>query len=607
MNADRLLALYEKVAGAPDAVPRLRRFVLDLAVRGKLVPQDGGDEPAEELLKRIAAEKARLVKAGEIRKPKPTEPIEPDDVPYHLPRSWRWVRLSDILTKLTDGTHHSPPNGPEGEFLYITAKNIKDDGVKLDDVSYVSSKVHEEIYARCNPEPGDILYIKDGATTGIVTVNDLEEPFSMLSSVALLKLPPCIFNHLIVVFLRSPFFYEQMRSFMKGAAITRVTLKRMGPALLPLPPLAEQHRIVAKVEELMALLDRLEAARAAREATRDRLTAASLARLTAPAAAPDAPPPSGQPEPGAASDTATSDKPAKDFPAHARFALATLPALTTRPDQIKPLRQAILNLAVRGKLVEQDPADEPASELMGRMVKERAETVARRKIRGATPPKAPSAVKEGFRLPASWGFSALGQIALITDPNPSHRYPDYSGGTVPILSTREFAGDDGWNPETAKLTTQAFWEYQKEICDFAKGDIIFARKGRLGLPRFLPPFEKFTFSHTLFSIKPMAGLDPSYLRWLLRRDEVVAWLTNEMNQNTGVPTLGKAKTERLPIPLPPLAEQHRIVAKVDALMALCDRLEAALTTTDTTRARLLEALLHEALEPASTDAMEAAE
>jgi type I restriction enzyme, S subunit len=157
------------------------------------------------------------------------------------------------------------------------------------------------------------------------------------------------------------------------------------------------------------------------------------------------------------------------------------------------------------------------------------------------------------------------------------------------------------------LTTEAFWQFQREICDFAEGDIIFARKGRLGLPRYLPNLDRFTFSHTLFVLKPMTGLDPAYLLWLLRRDEVVEWLTNEMNQNTGVPTLGKAKTETLPIPLPPLAEQHRIVAKVDALMALCDRLEASLTATATTRRRLLDALLAEALMPTEDRELEAAE
>jgi type I restriction enzyme, S subunit len=142
---------------------------------------------------------------------------------------------------------------------------------------------------------------------------------------------------------------------------------------------------------------------------------------------------------------------------------------------------------------------------------------------------------------------------------PADRFQD--DGSLPILSTREFSGDDGWNPGTAKLTTEAFWQFQREICDFAEGDSIFARKGRLGLPRYLSNLDRFTFSHTLFVLKPMTGVNPAYLLWLLRRDEAVEWLTNEMNQNTGVPTLGKAKTERLPNPLPPLAEQHRIVAR----------------------------------------------
>jgi type I restriction enzyme S subunit len=280
MNAEGLLAYYERIADAPDAISRLRRFVLDLAVRGKLVPQDPGDEPASELLKRIATEKVRLLKKGQIRGLSPMN-VEGDEPPFSLPSSWRWVRLGDVLTKLTDGTHHSPPNEPSGDFRYITAKNIKDDGVSLADITYVSRKVHDEIYSRCNPEKGDILYVKDGATTGIVTINDINEPFSMLSSVALLKLPSCLFNRLIVVFLRSPFFYDQMRGFMKGAAITRVTLKRMAPALVSLPPLAEQHRIVAKVDELMALCDRLEASLAPGEDTRCRLLDALLAEALA--------------------------------------------------------------------------------------------------------------------------------------------------------------------------------------------------------------------------------------------------------------------------------------------------------------------------------------
>jgi type I restriction enzyme S subunit len=275
---DRLPALTAR----PCQINQLRQTVLNLAVRGKLVPQDPGDEPASELLKQIATEKARLVKSGEIRNfPAPLN-VKNDEQPFDLPGGWRWVRLSDVLTKLTDGTHHSPPNEPFGDIKYITAKNIKDEGASLADVTYVSRKVHEEIYSRCNPAKGDILYIKDGATTGIVTINDLEEPFSMLSSVALLKLPSCLFNRLIVMFLRSPFFYDQMRGFMKGAAITRVTLKRMGPALVPLPPLAEQHRIVARVDELMARCDQLEASLTTADEARSCLLDALLAEALTP-------------------------------------------------------------------------------------------------------------------------------------------------------------------------------------------------------------------------------------------------------------------------------------------------------------------------------------
>ena len=123
--------------------------------------------------------------------------------------------------------HHSPPNGPSGDFMYVSAKNIKQDGIKLDSITYVTKEVHDEIYSRCNPSYGDVLYIKDGATTGIATINQLTEPFSMLSSVALLKPSEAIFNRYLLWAMRSPFFYQETRGAMKGAAITRVTLSVM--------------------------------------------------------------------------------------------------------------------------------------------------------------------------------------------------------------------------------------------------------------------------------------------------------------------------------------------------------------------------------------------
>ena len=181
-----------------------------------------------------------------------------EEKPFELPEGWEWVRLNQVLPKITDGTHHSPTNTESGEFLYISAKNIKNEGVLLSNATYVSKEVHDEIFARCNPETGDILYIKDGATTGVTTINNLADPFSMLSSVALLKILPRLNNNQFILnTLRSPMFYESMRKGMTGVAITRVTLKKLELASLPLPPLAEQQRIVAKVDELFALCDQL--------------------------------------------------------------------------------------------------------------------------------------------------------------------------------------------------------------------------------------------------------------------------------------------------------------------------------------------------------------
>lgn len=262
---------FDTLYHTPQAIDNLKKNILNEAVRGRLVPQNPNDEPASELLKKIEAEKERLYEEGEIRKPKKLPPVKDDEIPFEIPESWEWCRLGNATTKITDGTHHSPQNTEEGDFLYITAKNIKDDGVLLNDISYVTKEDHEEIYNRCNPEKGDILYIKDGATTGVTTINDLEEPFSMLSSVALIKTSEIMHNPYFVYFFRSGFYYSQMRGEMTGAAITRVTLTKLNNAIMAIPPLEEQHRIVQRIEELFAICDRFKAQLEQRQNVNERL------------------------------------------------------------------------------------------------------------------------------------------------------------------------------------------------------------------------------------------------------------------------------------------------------------------------------------------------
>ncbi|MCS3895143.1 type I restriction enzyme S subunit [Bradyrhizobium japonicum USDA 38] len=568
---------YEKIADAPAAIGCLRGFILDLAVRGKLVSQDPNDEPASTLLKQIATEKARLVKAGDIRKFVEPISIPSEEHPFELPRNWQWARLGDLLTKLTDGTHHSPPNGPTGDFKYVTAKNIKNDGVLLDDITYVSREVHEEIFARCNPEKGDILYIKDGATTGVVTVNDLDEPFSMLSSVALLKLPTCLLNRLVLLFLRSPFFYDQMRGFMKGAAITRVTLKRMGPALFPIPPLAEQRRIVNKVDELMGLCDRLEAAHIGREAVRDRLAAASLVRLNA-------------------TDPQT-------FQADAHFTLGALSALTTRPDQIKALRQTILNLAVRGKLVPQ-AGDEPASKLLKRIAEEIAAYAKAHRL-GQSHAKLIVDDDLPFATPNGWEWTRLCALfKAITDGD--HQPPPKADKGVAFLTIGnvttgrlDFTG--------CRLVPKTYFKTLPPYRTPAKGDILYTVVGATyGRPALVETDRAFCVQRHIAILKPVEAMSLRFLMVLLASPLIYDQATRSTT-GTAQPTIALRPLRNFLAPVPPLPEQHRIAAKVDELMALCDRLEASLTASAGTRRRLLDALLAEALTPADAGELEAAE
>ena len=171
--------------------------------------------------------------------------------PVENEKGWEIKSLKDVCTKITDGTHNSPKSYATGTYMYITAKNIKKDGFDMCNITYVLEDVHRSIYSRCNPVFGDILYIKDGATTGIAMINTLNEEFSLLSSVALLKCDKSIISN---VYLRDVLnfstLYKEIRENMGGAAITRLTLKKIESINIPLPPLSLQQEFASKIEAI---------------------------------------------------------------------------------------------------------------------------------------------------------------------------------------------------------------------------------------------------------------------------------------------------------------------------------------------------------------------
>ncbi len=564
MTPDRLLAYYDRIADAPDAIARLRRFVLDLAVRGKLVAQAAGDEPGAALLKQIAAEKARLAKIGAIKKPKPLPVV--DAPPFDVPSQWCWTRIREISSDRGQAE-------PTTDFTYIDVTAIdKENGVvgdpKIITVSDAPSR------ARKITRKGDVLYscVRPYLLNVAVIEDDFDPAPIASTAFAVVNGHGLVVPRYLWIALRSPFMVECVEASMRGQAYPAINDGDFALLPIPLPPLAEQHRIVAKVEELMALCDRLEAGRAAREAARDRLAAASLARLNTP-----------DPDPAT-------------FIPHARFTLNTLPALTTRPDQIKPLRQTILNLAVRGKLAEQNPTDEPATDLLKRIAKIRTGPHAAKEARRNGKADV-SSLRSDMPLPVGWRWTNIDETALSMRYGTSTKC-EYATPGVPVLRIPNVS--DG----VVSLDDIKFGPLSEgEIRDLAlnTGDLLMIRSngsldivGRAAV--VTSEADGMAFAGYLVRLRlSLANTKPEYIWLALNSTDVRDQIERPIRSAVGLKNVNLSEFGALTFPLPPLAEQARIVAKVGALMALCDRLEAALTTGAATSRRLLDALLQEAL------------
>lgn len=180
--------------------------------------------------------------------------------PVENEKGWEVKKLGEVCLKINDGTHNSPQNYTKGDYMYVTAKNIKKDGIVLDDITYIDAATHKSIYERCNPQYGDVLYIKDGATTGIATINTIKGEFSLLSSVALLKPGESVLNYYLKAVLNNSSMYTAIRSNMGGAAITRLTLSKINAISIPLPPLSLQQQFASRIEQIESQKQQVQAA-----------------------------------------------------------------------------------------------------------------------------------------------------------------------------------------------------------------------------------------------------------------------------------------------------------------------------------------------------------
>lgn len=260
-NFEPLIAEYDKLEQQAkkldgEIFDKLKKSILQYAIRGKLVPQDSSDEPASVLLSKIKAEKEKLIKEGKIKKEKPLSPITDSEKPFDIPDSWQWVRLGELATKFTDGTHSTPKYVLAG-VPFLSVKDMSRGFLDFSNTKFISEEEHEILYKRCNPEKGDLLITKVG-TTGIPVIVDTDKQFSLFVSVALMKFSK---RYLDVNFLKelinSPLVQQQAQENTRGVGNKNWVLDDIRNTIVPLLPLNEQKRIVARIEQLFAEIDKI--------------------------------------------------------------------------------------------------------------------------------------------------------------------------------------------------------------------------------------------------------------------------------------------------------------------------------------------------------------
>ncbi|EGQ9881240.1 restriction endonuclease subunit S [Vibrio vulnificus] len=554
-------------------VKKLRELILELAVRGKLVPQDPNDEPAAVLLERIALEKAQLVKEKKIKKPKTLQTLSPESLP-RLPESWTWSYMQDITEYVQRGK--GPKYAEEGSVRVISQKCVQNSGFDIEPARYIEEESLEKYQDERFLRENDLLWNSTGTgTVGRVNVLPSIKQKSLVADSHVTVVRPLIMNsRYIWCILMAPGVQARIDPFHEQSLVSgstkQVELNTSSVVTLPIPvaPIAEQDRIVAKVDELMELCDQLEQQTEASVEAHQVLVTTLLDTLT---------------------NSANADELMQNW---ARIS-ELFDTLFTTEESIDQLKQTILQLAVMGKLVPQDPSDEPAAKLLKRIAEEKAQLVKEKKIKKqkALPPI--SEDEKPFKLPNGWEWCSLSCLGY------------FFGGKTPSKSNSSFWGGDVlWvTPKDMKRThidnsedkiTQAgvdsgltLVEVNSLMCVTRSG--ILRRHFPVALAK-----KQCTVNQDLKVLSFYDNTVADYVLLMMQGFEqhILDKLTKT---GTTVESLKFDEFSVYPFMLPPPKEQRRIVSKVEDLMIMCEELKARLKHSQIIQQQLTDSIAGQAV------------
>lgn len=537
--------LFDVAFAAPGGVARLRQLILTLALQGKLVPQLAWETPASELRKQIEVSRAEQAKAENFRARKVNRPILSSEITFVLPDRWEWVRNGDLFG-LRKGKVPKELN-ETGEIPYLDIEAL--------DRGNIRRYTNDYSVPMCTDE--DILVVCDGSRSGLVLKG---RNGAIGSTLSVIETPQFIQPFVRLIFQQG---FQRLNSSMKGAAIPHLDTKNLLQEVVGLPPLEEQQRIVARVYELLAHCDELERLHQQQCEKRAAARAATMRQWLT----------------GDGTAAALLDK---------HFAIL----VSTRED-VAELRKAILQLAVMGRLVAQDLANTPASELLKQVANEKAALVKAGKIRAAKALPPIRASEQPYAIPGGWEWVRLASISASIDYGTSQKTNNDSN-LVPVYRMGNIV--DG-----ALINSNL--KYISPVIDdlpylyLQDGDILFNRTNSCEL----------VGKSAIYSGESGVSTFASYLI----RVRLVGWLLNsrffslamnapyfretqiepEIVQQCGQANFNGTKLSLCLLPLPPREEQERIVARIDALMHMCDTLEQSIDAAQAKQIELLDAVM----------------
>ncbi|EBO4258082.1 restriction endonuclease subunit S, partial [Salmonella enterica] len=510
-------------------IKKLRELILELAVRGKLVPQDPNDEPASELLKHIAAEKAELVKQGKIKKPKPLPEISEEEKPFELPAGWEWIKISEI-------GHDWGQKTPDEDFTYIDVGSINKEYGIIEEPSILSAK-DAPSRARKIVQKGTVIY--STVRPYLLNIAIIESAFSPepIASTAFAIIHPytAMNANFIYYYLRSPVFINYVESCQTGVAYPAINDKQFFSGIIAVPPSSEQARITKKIKELMSLCDQLEQHSLTSLDAHQQLVETLLTTLT---------------------DSQNADELTENW---ARISEHFDTLFTTEPS-IEALKQTILQLAVMGKLVPQDPNDEPASELLKRIAQEKAQLVKDGKIKKQKPLPPISDKEKPFEVPEGWEWCKFGLISEFINGDRGSNYPnknEYVVHGIPWINTGHIEKNG-----TLSITDMNFITEKKfnelRSGKIQSGDLVYCLRGAtFGKTAFVKPYESGAIASSLMIIRPfireMGEYIYNYLISPFGRSQIFRF-----DNGSAQPNLSANSVMLYAFACPPLQEQFRI-------------------------------------------------